>query len=100
MTNLFVAARTISASHVAFGSTRVMATCGHNAQAVAMAAVLCKRLNCRPRDLLEPALMRRLQLELTRAGQYIPNVDILDDQDLVRTARVTASSTLRLLELP
>ena len=98
--NLFLAGRTISASHVAFGSTRVMATCGHNAQAVAVAAMLCKRLSCRPRDLLEPALMRRLQLELTRAGQYIPHVEIPDDQDLARTARVTASSTLRLLELP
>src|SRR4029453_7558818 len=89
-----------SASHVAFGSTRVMATCAHNAQAVGMAAALCKRLSCRPRDLLEPAVMRRLQVELQRTGQYIPHADVPDDQDLARTARVTASSALRLLELP
>ena len=36
--NLFLAGRIISVSHVAFGSTRVMATSAHSAQAVAMAA--------------------------------------------------------------
>lgn len=40
--NLFLAGRIISASHVAFGSSRVMATCAHNAQAVGMAAALCR----------------------------------------------------------
>ena len=39
--NLFLAGRIVSASHVAFGSTRVMATCAHGGQAVGMAAALC-----------------------------------------------------------
>ncbi|MEZ4612854.1 MAG: FAD-dependent oxidoreductase [Caldilineaceae bacterium] len=41
--NLFLAGRIVSVSHVAFGSTRVMATCANSAQAVGMAAVLCRR---------------------------------------------------------
>ena len=41
--NLFLTGRIISVSHVAFGSTRVMATCAHNGQAVGMAAALCHR---------------------------------------------------------
>ena len=85
---------------MAFGSTRVMATCAHNAQAVAVAAALCKDLSCRPRDLLEPTAMRRLQVELLRTGQHIPHVSPPDDRDLARDARVTASSSLKLLELP
>ena len=52
ITNLFLAGRIISASHVAFGSTRVMATCAHGGQAVGMAAALCLRHELQPRDLL------------------------------------------------
>ena len=47
--NLFLAGRIISASHVAFACTRVMATCAHGGQAVGMAAALCLR------DRIEPA---------------------------------------------
>ena len=100
VTNLLLAGRTISASHVAFGSTRVMATCAHNAQAVAVAAALCKELGCRPRDLLATQRMQRLQRDLTRMGQYIPHVGVADDTDAVRAARVTASSVLSLEQLP
>lgn len=71
--NLFLAGRLISATHVAFGSTRVMGTCGHNAQAVAMAAVLCKKYGINPRQVNEGALMHELQMELLRMGQFIPN---------------------------
>ncbi len=40
--NLFLAGRIISASHVAFASTRVMATAAHIGQAVGMAAYISK----------------------------------------------------------
>ena len=43
ITNLFLAGRIISASHVAFGSTRVMGTLGVAAQAVAVAAAHCRK---------------------------------------------------------
>ncbi len=41
--NLLLAGRIISATHVAFGSTRVMATCAAGGQAVGTAAALCLR---------------------------------------------------------
>jgi hypothetical protein len=97
--NLFLAGRLVSASHVAFASLRVMATCGHGAQAVGMAAALCAREHARPRDLLEPSRMAVLQRELLRAGQYIPGVALGDSDDLARTARIAASSELRLAAL-
>ena len=49
--NLLLAGRIISASHIAFGSSRVMATCGHNAQAVGMAAAICVEQKLEPRQL-------------------------------------------------
>jgi len=98
--NLFLAGRIISASHVAFGSTRVMATCAHSAQAVGMAAALCRTENLVPRDLLEPARMQRLQRMLLAQDQHIPGVPLDDPADLVRQGRLTASSRLQLAELP
>lgn len=44
--NLFIAGRIISASHVAFASSRVMATSAHGGQAVGMAAKLCIEKGC------------------------------------------------------
>ncbi|MEN6493788.1 MAG: FAD-dependent oxidoreductase [Thermoguttaceae bacterium] len=98
--NLFLAGRIISASHVAFGSTRVMATCAHNAQAVGMAAALCRRETLRPADLVEPGRMHRLQRQLLRAGQFIPGLALGDPEDLARSATLSPSSRLRLGRLP
>jgi hypothetical protein len=100
ITNLFLAGRLISASHIAFGSTRVMATCAHNGQAVAMAAALCTREHLLPRDLLAPPHIHCLQQQLLRAGQYIPGIAATGEGDHARTAFITASSTLQLAELP
>ena len=97
--NLFLAGRTISASHIAFGSTRVMMTCGHNAQAVGVAAALCHENGLRPRDLLAPEKMRALQVRLLRTGHYLPHVALPDGQDLAATATVRDSSTRLLAEL-
>jgi hypothetical protein len=99
VSNLFLAGRLISASHVAFGSTRVMATCAHNGQAVGMAAALCVRHGLKPRDLLATARMAELQRELLRCGQYIPGVAFRDPEDLARLAAITASSELKLSAL-
>jgi len=98
--NLFLTGRLISSSHIAFGSTRVMATCAHNGQAVGVAAALCKEQNLSPRDLNEPAQMHRLQQRLLRTGQHIPGVAADDAEDLAKTAHVTASSTLHVSDLP
>ena len=97
--NLFLAGRIISATHIAFGSTRVMATCAHNGQAVGMAAAICARKKLLPRDLLAAPRMKDLQRELLRIGQYIPGVSLEDENDLAHTAEISATSELKLSEL-
>lgn len=96
ISNLFTAGRTISASHIAFGSTRVMMTTAHSAQAVGMAATLCHENGSLPRDLLEEQAMQTLQTRLLRSGQYLPFVQIEDEADLARKARVEVSSERKL----
>jgi hypothetical protein len=97
--NLFLAGRIISASHVAMGSTRVMATCAHGAQAVGMAAAICTEQNLLPRQLLEPLLAGALQQRLLRAGQFIPGVKACQAGNLASHAKITASSVLQLSTL-
>lgn len=97
--NLFLAGRIISASHVAFGSTRVMATCAHNAQAVGVAAALVKKLGLKPADLAAEEYIGELQKELLKTGQYIPHAALKDPEDLMESAGISVSSTLHLEEL-
>ena len=99
ITNLFLAGRIISASHVAFGSSRVMATCAHVGQAVGAAAALCRRHGERPRALLAPVRMAELQRALLRTGQHLPGVRLRDPADLAPQAAITASSELKLSAL-
>jgi len=94
--NLFLAGRIIGATHVAFGSTRVMGTCANSAQAVGMAATLCRKENLLPRDIVREDRMRVLQRELLKTGQHIPGLRLEDPDDLCRRATITASSQLRL----
>jgi hypothetical protein len=97
--NLFLAGRLISASHVAFGSTRVMATCGHGGQAVGMAAALCIQKELLPRDFMKGELMNSLQLELNLAGQSILDLPINRDANLLSSATFKASSNYVLKQL-
>ncbi|MNG71112.1 putative succinate dehydrogenase [compost metagenome] len=92
--NLFLAGRLISVSHVAFGATRVMATCAYVAQAVAIAAKLCVQHQLAPREVGQFYYMTELQKELQRAGQYIPGFHLFDNSDLVQQAKLTSSSNL------
>ncbi|MBD3627957.1 FAD-dependent oxidoreductase [Cyclobacterium sp.] len=48
--NLYMAGRNISTTHVAFGSTRVMRTCGMMGEAVGYAAFVAKKNNASPRE--------------------------------------------------
>lgn len=100
ISNLFLAGRIISASHVAFGSSRVILTCGHGGAAVGMAAAHCHRDRLQPPDLLEPARMVALQNELNREGQAIPGIPIGEDGNLVAEAELSASSTHELATIP
>jgi len=98
--NLFLAGRIISASHVAFGSSRVMATCAHGAQAVGMAAALAVKNNWSPREISDPARMIVLQRELSLRGQGIPLVSYQDPGNIMSDAEIWADSELVLTELP
>ncbi len=98
--NLFFGGRIISVSHVAFGSTRVMATCGHGGQAVGIAASLAVKHGLKPRDLSKGPHLKMLQRELSKIGQSIPHIPIRDEANLVNSAKITASSTLQLSSLP
>jgi hypothetical protein len=99
ITNLFLAGRIISATHVAFGTTRVMGTCSVGAQAVAVAAAICKKQACLPRDIGTGANLAQLQTRLLQLGQHLPGKVITDTSDLASRARITASSTLQLSEI-
>lgn len=50
VSNLFMAGRDISVTHIALGTVRVMRTTGMMGEVVGMAASVCHRNNCLPRD--------------------------------------------------
>ncbi|WP_031526745.1 FAD-dependent oxidoreductase [Dyadobacter crusticola] len=100
ISNLFIAGRIISATHVAFASTRVMATSAVGGQAVGIAAALAKKYGCTPREVGTQHL-QEYQLELWRSGQYLPQTQVEDQADLVRNAaHISASSALQLISVP
>ena len=51
--NLFMVGRNISVTHIALGTTRLMRTHGMMGEVVGMAAALCKKHDCRPRQIYE-----------------------------------------------
>ncbi len=97
--NLFLAGRIISASHVAFASTRVMATAAHIGQAVGMAAFVAKENDLNPKDIIGKGFIKNLQQELLKSGQHIPGFELEDDKDLVPSAAISVSSEYVLEEL-
>ncbi|KAJ4245828.1 hypothetical protein NW762_013952 [Fusarium torreyae] len=100
ISNLMYGGRIMSASHVAFASTRVMATCGANANALGIAASLCKKRGLDPMQLLIKDNMKNFQLELMRFGQFIPGYKLHDSADLVRSAsKIEGSATFELTQL-
>ncbi|MFH1737780.1 MAG: FAD-dependent oxidoreductase [bacterium] len=89
--NLFFAGRNISASHVAFCSTRVMGTCSAMGQAVGTAAGMCIKKSCDPAEASD-RYIKEIQQRLLLNDQFIIGVLNKDPKDLARKARVTASS--------
>lgn len=96
VSNMLMAGRDISASHVAFGTTRVMATCAVTGEAAGTGAALAVRHGITPRE-VGAARRDELQSALMRQDASIPGVDWRDERDLALTASVTASSTLTAL---
>lgn len=91
--NLLLAGRNISASHVAFGTTRVMATCAVTGEAAGVGAALAARHSITPRELVSTRL-GELQSTLLRHDASILGVEWNDERDLALTASASASSTL------
>lgn len=91
--NLFTAGRHISATHVAFCSTRVMGTCAAIGHGVGIAAALAARGNLTPREIAESRI-EEVQQTLLKDGAYLLGITNRDPNDLARTASVTALSEL------
>ena len=89
--NLFVEGRCMSTSHVAFGTTRVMATLATVGQANAVASYLCKKYDTTPRGVYKNHL-EELQQTLLKYDQYIVGKEYNDDKNLAKDAKVTVSS--------
>jgi FAD dependent oxidoreductase len=93
LTNLMMAGRNASCSHVAFTSTRVMATCAVMGQAAGTAAALCVQHGLTPRQLYhDESRLNELQQTLLRDDQTIKNLKNEDPRDLARKATITASA--------
>lgn len=91
--NMLFAGRDISATHVAFGTTRVMATCAVIGEAAGSGAALSVQKGITPR-VLHRDYMKELQQVMLRQDASIIGVAGNDPDDLAKTARISASSTL------
>lgn len=79
--NLLVAGRPISATHIAHGSIRVMATCTAMGQAAGVAVAMACHNKCGTREIN----IKQLRKELVEQGQYLLNENIgeMVDPDLI-----------------
>ncbi|NLE38531.1 MAG: FAD-dependent oxidoreductase, partial [Pirellulaceae bacterium] len=87
--NLYCAGRNISASHVAFSSSRVMATCAVVGQAVGTAASIAIHRGLTPREVGQRAIAQ-LQQTLLEDDCYLPGYR-REISALTRIATLTAS---------
>ena len=91
ISNLMIAGRIISASKLAMGSTRVMATCAVGGQAAGTAAAMAVQRNCNPTEFGEKYI-QELRQELLKDDCYILGCKNEDEKDLARKASVSATS--------
>ena len=94
VSNLFLAGRDISTTHVAHGTTRVMKTCAVIGQAAGSAAALCLQRGQTPRALANDEVgVAHLQQRLLRDGMYLPLRANEDRCDLARRDDVTITAS-------
>ena len=89
MANLWVAGRIMGASHLAFGSSRVMATCAIGGQAVGTAAAYALKHSISPKESVSRA--SDIQQLLLKDDCFIPNVKNSDKKDLALSSSVSAA---------
>ncbi len=92
--NLLIGGRLISATHLAHSAIRVMRTGGAIGQAIGLAAALCCKHKCLPREVSQKRF-QELRDELLHADATLLNVALPAAGDLARIAQVTASSECR-----
>lgn len=95
ISNLMMAGRDVSVSHVALGGVRVMRTCCLMGQAAGTAAAIAVKEYTTPRGVYEKHI-DQLQDQLLKDGFYLMGRSNRDPRDLARTARVAASSVARI----
>ena len=91
--NLMFAGRNASATHVAFASTRVMATCAVMGEGVGVAAAYAVQHGIEPGDLASnPDAVKAIRQRLVRQDVYLIGEDGAGDGNLARKALFIASS--------
>ena len=94
VSNLFMAGRCASVSHLALGTVRVESTLATLGQAAGTAAALCLEKGVMPRELGQEYI-DLLQQTLLRDDQSIPWLRNHDSADLARSAHISADSFSR-----
>ena len=91
--NLMFAGRNISATHIGFSSTRVMATCAVIGQGAGTAAAHAVKSGISPRDLSDNAeAVGTIQQTLLRDDAFLVGVRNEDPCDLARQSTTTSTS--------
>jgi hypothetical protein len=90
--NLMFAGRNVSQTHIALSSSRIMATCSLQGQAVGTAATLCNKKNILPREVAQKHI-KELQEQLLRDDVFIPKRPANDPNDLAKKASLIFGST-------
>lgn len=88
--NLYMAGRDISTTRLGLASTRIIGCCAIGGEAVGIAAALCNKYACNPRE-LAPHVKELQQLILKEDG-FLPGFKNEDEKDLALKAKITASS--------
>lgn len=91
VSNLYLAGRLASVTHLGLGSWRLMRTLGAGGQAVGVAAALSRRYGCDNRA-IHAEHLDELQQTILRLDGAIPHVPHHDPRDLARQATITAAS--------
>lgn len=91
--NLLFAGRNLSASHVAFASTRVMATCAAAGQAVGTAVAVARNHASALAPLSTGPLLEQIQQTLLKDDAFLPTFKNTDPTDLARASTAIVASS-------
>lgn len=87
--NLFMAGRDISTTRMGLASTRIIGCCALGGEAVGIAASLCRKYDCEPRELMPH--IKELQQKILKEDGFLPGYRNEDPDDLALKAQVTAT---------